>query len=114
MTALPAYITPDQIASHFGINERTVREKAKALGLSRKIGKKVFLLEGDVHQLMEACLECPSSSQKEAGSIITEAPLTVDSYAEVQKRLTKRERNGSRRKSKRRHGNVVSMDRGQI
>lgn len=114
MTALPAYITPEEIASHFGINERTVREKAKSLGLSRKIGKKVFLLEGDVHQLMEACLECPSSSQKEAGSSITQAPLMVDSYAEVQKRLAKKEPNGSRRKSKQKHGNVLSMVRGQI
>lgn len=60
MTAqLPIVYTPDAVAAHLGVSERTLRDMARQLGACRMFGNKMILTEGDVQLIMEAA-RCPS------------------------------------------------------
>jgi hypothetical protein len=110
----PSYVTPDELAAHLGVPERTLRETARALGACRIIGKRTVMLAEDVAKLMEAARPCDSSCTARTGqSGITEAPLTGGDFAALQKRLTEKKPKGSRRKSSTKLGTVISMDRGR-
>jgi hypothetical protein len=107
---LPSYTTPEELAAHLGVPERTLRQIARALGACSQIGKRMILTEDDVNTIMEAT-RCPSKSTGAAQSGTIEAPLTGGDFAALQKRLTEKSRKGSRRKSSGARGNVISMGR---
>lgn len=109
MSLLPEHVTPEELAEHLGVAERTVREKARELGTCRLFGKKMILLETDVATLMEALKPCPSNCTKEAGSGTYKAPLPVGGYGKARERLTGKSRSVSKRTSKTPHGEVISM-----
>ncbi|MCZ4344502.1 hypothetical protein [Devosia neptuniae] len=54
IAGLPGYYTPAQIAEHFQISERTVRDHARRLGCYRGIGSRImFLLDVDLQVLLD-------------------------------------------------------------
>ncbi len=111
---LPRFITPEALADHFGVSERTIRDLARELGACSTIGKKMILLEGHVDLILEATRSCRSQSTKGAKSGTTEEVLPEGDYEALRALRTKKPRNGSRLKKKQKPGNVISMDRGRI
>jgi len=63
MTAapLPNVYTPEAVAAHLGVSERTLRDMARQLGACRMFGNRMILTEGDVQLIMEAA-RCPTPS----------------------------------------------------
>lgn len=110
---LPKYITPEEFAEHFRVPVRTVREIARRLGACSQIGNAIILREDDVRRIMEETRPCPSKSSAVERSGTIEVPLTDGGSEALLKRLTEKSRNGSKRKSRRGRGNVISMDPGQ-
>lgn len=110
---LPDHIKPGDLAEHLGVSERTVRETARALGACRIIGKAMILLPEDVEAILEASKPCQSKSTSAADTGTIEGPLPEGDFEALQKRLTGKRQNASRRKSNTRRGSVVSMGRGQ-
>jgi hypothetical protein len=113
MTALPVHVTPDQLAQHLGVSERTLREQARNLGACRIIGKKMILLESDVDLIMEATRSCRSQYTSGAKSGTTGAPLPDGDYAALQAQRKKRLPKGSQPMRKPKSGVVISMDQGR-
>ena len=113
MTALPAHITPEELAQHLGVSERTLREQARAIGACRIIGKKMILLESDVDAIMEATRPCLSKSTSAAKSGNTGAQPPEGDYAALRAQRTKRSPKGSRQKPNGGSGVVISMERGR-
>jgi hypothetical protein len=109
----PETTTPAALAEHMGWSERRVRNKARELGACRVLGNRMVLLPEDVRTIMEASRPCPLKSSSEAVSGITAGPLPGGDYAALQALRTKKSPQGSRPRSKTRHGNVVSMVRDQ-
>lgn len=107
---LPEYTTPEELAAHLNVPERTLKELARKIGACSIIGKSMILTEDDVNTIMEAT-RCPSKSTSAARSGTIEAPLTGGDFVALQKRLTAKSRKGSKRKSNGAHGNVISMGR---
>lgn len=114
MNLLPAYTTPAALAAHLGVSERTVRERARAIGACRIIGRTMLLFPDDVARLMEAFRPCLSRSTSAAQSGTTTSRLSVGEYEALQALRTKPARSGSRRKPKPASGSVISMDRGRM
>ena len=50
---LPAFYTPAQVASHFGLSERAVRADPRKNGCRRVVGNRIFLAEQDLSSLLE-------------------------------------------------------------
>lgn len=109
---LPPKTTPAELATHLGVSERALRERAYAIGAYHKIGQTMFFTDEDVNQLMEDAKPCPSKSSAGGASGTTRAPSPAGDFAALRERLTKPSRKGSRRKSKGPSGAVISMDRG--
>lgn len=81
MTAqLPIVYTPEAVAAHLGVSERTLRDMARQLGACRVIGNRMILTEGDVQLIMEAA-RCPTQSTGAAKSGTTGAPSPGGDYA---------------------------------
>ncbi|MEJ6846883.1 hypothetical protein [Sinorhizobium fredii] len=110
---LPEYTTPEELAAHLQVPERTLREKARSLGACSQIGKKMILFKSDVDMLMEAIKQCPSSSSSAEPNGTTGARSPEGGYEALRKLRTKQERNESRPKEKRGNGKVISMDQGR-
>lgn len=106
---LPAYTTPTELAAHLGVNERTLRAKAREVGACRIIGNKMFHTDGDVNLLLEAMRPCPSNYTGAAKSGITGAPLPAGSYETLRAQRTKQSPKGSRTKQPPANGGVISM-----
>lgn len=109
---LPPYVTPAELASHFAVSERMVREKAQSIGACCIMGKKMVHLQHHVEMLLEAFQPCHSKSSNAVKSGTTEDLLPEGNYAALQARLKKPMPNGSKRKSSKERGTVVSMGRG--
>lgn len=114
MSALPTIFTPVEVARHLGVAERTVRERARAIGACRIIGKKTIMTEGDVALFMEAIRPCPSQSTSAVISGITGAPSPDGDFAALQALRTKQSPSGSRQKPKRGSGSGTSTGRGRM
>ncbi|MEP2181312.1 MAG: hypothetical protein ABJI78_01270, partial [Roseibium sp.] len=97
-TILPAYVTPQEFAAHFGVGERWVREKAVEIGACCIIAKKMVHLTHHIEAMMEA-LECPSNSTSAGKFSTLEAALPGGNSDALRERLTAKKRSGSRRKS---------------
>ncbi len=110
---LPQHVKPRDLAEHLGVSERTLREKARALGACRIIGKEMIFLAEDVEAFMEGIKTCPLSSTNVGESGIAQAPLQGGDIASLRARLKKPTPKGSQRKPNTKHGSVVSMDRGR-
>tara|TARA_Y100001956_G_C3948389_1_gene111561 strand:+ start:118 stop:465 length:348 start_codon:yes stop_codon:yes gene_type:complete len=114
MTAqLPDHFSPEDVASHFGVPERTLRETAQRLGACRKLGNKMILLAEDIQKLMEGIRQCPSPSTSAATSGTTVVQLPEGDYEGLAKRLTEKSLSASKPKSKPKPGRVNSKGRGQ-
>ncbi|WP_424987987.1 hypothetical protein [Microbulbifer sp. S227A] len=111
-TLLPEYTTPADLAGHFGVAERTLREKLREIGAFAILGKKMVLFPEHVEDLKEA-MKCPSHSTDAAKSGTIEGVLPVGDFAGLQARLKKPMQKGSNRKSNSKPGSVVSMGRGR-
>ena len=107
---LPDYTTPADLAGHFGVPERTLREKLREIGAYAILGKRMVLFSEHVEALKES-MQCHSRSSDAERSGTTEGQLPEGNYTSLRERLTEKSRKGSRRKPKRVHGGVVSMDR---
>jgi hypothetical protein len=80
------------------ISERTLRESARKKGACRVIGKTLFLTANDIDILLNDAKPEPKpchNSKSEAGSGITNSPLTDRDIENLRARLTK----GSRKTS---------------
>ncbi|WP_156373698.1 MULTISPECIES: hypothetical protein [unclassified Rhizobium] len=62
MTEAPAFMTPEEFASHFGWSPRHVREFARKIGACRIIGRKMVLLQTDIDAILEASKPEPARS----------------------------------------------------
>ena len=51
---MSTFVSPRQLAEQTGVSERTLRQKARALGACRVLGKTMFLTESDVATILEA------------------------------------------------------------
>ena len=107
---LPDYVTPADIAGHFGMSERAVRDKVRKIGAYAELGKRMVLFPEHVEAFTEA-IQCPSRSTSAATFGISEAPLLGVQSDAVRKRLIGKSQKGSKQKSKPERGIVVSMDR---
>tara|TARA_R100001530_G_scaffold57248_2_gene41665 strand:+ start:320 stop:673 length:354 start_codon:yes stop_codon:yes gene_type:complete len=105
---LPPYVTPQEIAAHFGVGERWVREKAMEIGACCIIAKKMVHLPHHVEAMMEA-LEWPSNSTSAGKSSTSEAALPGGNSDALRERLIAKKRSGSKRRSSKALGSVVSM-----
>lgn len=108
----PPFTTPADLADYFGVSERTLRGTIRDLGAYAKLGQKTILFQEHVEQLKEA-MKCPSNSSSERVSGTSEELLPEGDFTSLQKRLTEKSRNGSKRKPKRKRGSVVSMVQGR-
>lgn len=110
---LPAYTTPDKLAEHLQVPERTLRQLARKLGACSEMGKRMILTARDVETLMEATRPCPSpcTAGRAGASGTTEAPLPDGGYEALRRLRTRQEPKGSRRKGSKGSGHVISMDR---
>ncbi len=113
MLTLPDHTTPAALAAHFEASKRLVADLVRELGCYRKIGNRVIMLESDVKIFMEAIKPCPSNSQNAATSGGIAELLPEGNFSDLRERLTGKQPKGSKRTSKRKRGNVVSMGRGQ-
>jgi hypothetical protein len=105
---LPTYTTPEELAQHLGVAERTLRERIRKLGAYRLLGNRMLLLEGDVNLLLEDMKPCPSKSTSAVHSGTSEAPLPVGDYEELLERRTRQSRNGSQPRQKLALGVITS------
>lgn len=110
---LPDYITPAEMAAHYGLSERTMREKLRDLGTYAMIGRQMVIYPEQVEQFKEAT-KCPSKSTSAARFGTSEGPLPEGDYEALRAQRTKNVRKGSQRKKKLPHGEVISMDRGRM
>ncbi len=110
MSLLPAYITPEELAEHLQVSERTIRQIARKLSACSEIGKKMILTEDDIQQIMESTRPCHLKSKGEAKSGTTQGQFPVGDYEDLRARLKKPKHKGSRQKSRPERGIVVSMD----
>ncbi|MDK1493350.1 hypothetical protein QN219_25430 [Sinorhizobium sp. 7-81] len=54
LVALPEGRTPEEVARHFGVSPRKLRQMARELGACRIIGNRMFLLPADIEIILEA------------------------------------------------------------
>lgn len=109
---LPEYATPADLADHFGMSERTIRDKLREFGCYSQIGRKWVLFPEHVENFKEA-LKCRSNSTNAGTSGTTGARLPEGSYAALQAQRKRSSQSGSGRKPKRKRGEVISMGRGR-
>lgn len=107
---LPAVYTPEDVAAHLGVSERTLREMARQLGACRMFGNRMILTAGDVQLIMEAA-RCPTPSTGAATRGTTGELSPGGDYAALAALRTKGLPKGSRQKPKAGSGSVISMDR---
>lgn len=108
----PAYTTPKELAMHLGVSERALRERARALGACRELGKRMILLPEDVHLLLEDMRPCQNSTNASpVGRGTSTSPAPTGDFAALQAHRTRTSPSGSRRKQKPQNGDVISMDR---
>lgn len=112
-SALPQIIDPDDLAAHLGVPARTLKKRARELGIGRQLGQVYFFINDDVGAFMEALRPCPSSSTNEAKSGTSVERLPEGNYEALRAQRTKSARKGSRRKPRQERGQVISMDRGR-
>jgi hypothetical protein len=111
MTVLDDAISPATAveklqAAGIHISERTLRERARAIGACRIIGKAMFLLPSDIDTIITAAkpepAKCHTSSQEKAetyGGMIS--PLTESGFENLLKRASEGSRKTSRTTTKR-------------
>ncbi|PDT47428.1 hypothetical protein CO661_11830 [Sinorhizobium fredii] len=66
-SGLPAGRTPEEVAHHFGISPRRVRQMARELGACRIFGNRMFLLPTDVEAILEASRPKPKPAYHPRG-----------------------------------------------
>ena len=105
---IPHAVTPKELAKELGVSPRRVQDEVKALGCYCKIGAKVLMFAHHVETYVKE-KECRSGSTN-AGKSGTTQELSPDGdYEALRARRKKPERKGSRRKSRRNTGDVISM-----
>lgn len=95
------------------IAERAIRERARALGACRVLGKTMLLLPEHIELILAEPKQCPSSSTSavKSGGIGARSP--EDDYTRALKRLTEKRQKKSPAARKPASSNVISMDRPQ-
>ncbi len=109
MTILPAFVTPEDVAAHFGASARTIRETARRLGACVIIGKRMVLLPEHVERLVKEATPCPSDLSAGPASGIFPELSPAAAFDAVRARQTKASPSGSKPKRKPTSGHVVSM-----
>jgi len=66
---LPAYYTPAEVAEHFQVSERALRQQVRLLGCCRVIGKRIFLTCDDVSALLDAWRPQPAPADQECSRV---------------------------------------------
>ncbi|RVN58486.1 helix-turn-helix domain-containing protein [Sinorhizobium meliloti] len=74
---LPDGRTPEEVARHFGVSPRRIRQMARELGACRIFGNKMFLLPADIEAILEASKPKPRAAPYRPGG----------DYEELLKRL---------------------------
>ena len=110
---LPRKVPIPKLASYLGVPNRTAREKAQAVGVYCKPGKKEgFVLEEDVPLILEDS-KCHSKCIGGVGSGTTRGQLPEGDYAALLEQRIRNLPSGSKRKLKPKNGVVISMERGR-
>lgn len=71
---MTTYLTPKTVVDNLlktgvKISERTLREKARAIGAYRQVGRAMFFLPADVEKIMEpTCLNSSNAPARHSGS----------------------------------------------
>lgn len=104
----PSYTTPEKLAPHFGMSVRAFRALVRRIGACCIFGRTVAIFPEHIPKIKEAT-KCRSNSTSAGESGTTGAPLPVGGFEELQARLTRKQRTGSRRKPKQGNGAVISM-----
>jgi len=108
---LPPHTTPEDLAEHIGVPVRTVKERARAIGACRILGKRMIMLAGDVQLLLEDMRPCPSKSSAEAKSGTTAATPPAVDYEALRARRTASSPSASPQKPKPALGVITSTVR---
>src|SRR5690606_15473597 len=121
MVALPRIMsegkTPSQWVAELArsgveISERTLRERARALGACRLLGHAMILLPEHIDQIFEEP-ECRwrSTSEVTSGGLKDELLIATSTSEKALERLTRLSRKQRSGRSNGPRGNVVSLDR---
>lgn len=105
---LPDFVTPAELAQHFGVSERTIRACLREYGTYSKLSRKIVVFPEQIEQLKEA-MRCHSSYNSAASTGTTRARSPVGDYAALQKQRTKRSQKGSKQRKRLRLGNSTKM-----
>ncbi|MDW9506895.1 hypothetical protein GOA81_17945 [Sinorhizobium meliloti] len=89
---LPDGRTPEEVAQHFGVSPRRVRQMARELGACRVFGNRMFLLPADVEAILEASKPKPRAAPYRPGG----------DYEELLKRLERKKEAAPKTSKKRR------------
>jgi len=85
---LPNLHSEDEVAERFAVTPRNVRERARAKGIGRKIGRRFWFNEAEALDLMDNP-KCHSKSSNARASGMSEGSSTDDLFMRLQKRETK-------------------------
>lgn len=89
---LPDGRTPEEVARHFGVSPRRIRQMARELGACRIFGNKMFLLPADIEAILEASKPKPRAAPYRPGG----------DYEELLKRLERKKEAAPKTSKKRR------------
>lgn len=106
----PAQWVAELAGAGVEISERTLRERARAMGACRVLGNAMILLPEHIDQIFEEP-ECRSKSTLEgtSGGLKDDLLIAVSTSERALERLTKLSRKPQSAASKARPGNVVSL-----
>lgn len=101
---LPDGRTPEDVARHFGVSPRRIRQMARELGACRIFGNKMFLLPADIEAILEASKPKPRAAPSRPGG----------DYEEVLKRLDRMKKEAAPKTSKKRREPSTGRDTAEL
>ncbi|MDX0955690.1 hypothetical protein GOE09_29400 [Sinorhizobium medicae] len=101
---LPDGRTPEEVARHFGVSPRRIRQMARELGACRIFGNKMFLLPADIEAILEASKPKPRAAPYRLGG----------EYEEVLKRLERVKKEAAAKTSKKRREPSIGRDTAEL
>ncbi|RVO67025.1 helix-turn-helix domain-containing protein [Sinorhizobium meliloti] len=101
---LPDGRTPEEVARHFGVSPRRIRQMARELGACRIFGNKMFLLPADIEAILEASKPKPRAAPYRPGG----------DYEELLKRLDRMKKEAAPKTSKKRREPSTGRDTAEL
>lgn len=101
---LPEGRSPEEVAHHFGVSPRRLRQMARELGACRVVGNKMFLLPADIEAILEASKPKPRAAPYRPGG----------DYEELLKRLDGLKKEAAAKTSKKRREPSIGRDTAEL